>query len=83
MSIYDIEALAYSGLHRDKTYRLRRTTAPTAPIASFEDSLRAASPRRSDRPAGPGRQVPLSTACSRRRPAEIERYCDRALMAQD
>ena len=81
MSIYDIEALAYSGLHRDNTYRLRRTTAPTTPICSFEDicaQLRLGDP--TDPPA-----LAAKSLCDRLLKAatgEIERYCDRALMAQ-
>ena len=66
MSIYDIEALAYSGLHRDMTYRLRRVTPPTAPVATFEEAcaqLRLGDP--TDPPAVAAK--PLVDRLSRRR----------------
>ena len=71
MTIYDIEALAYSGLHGDMTYRLRRVTPPTAPVATLEEAcaqLRLGDP--TDAPAQaaspqPPRPNPI---------AEAERY---------
>ena len=82
MSIYDIEALAYSGLHRDMTYRLRRVTPPTAPVATFEEAcaqLRLGDPN--DTPAQAAK--PLVDRLVKAAAAEIERYCDRSLMSQE
>jgi uncharacterized phiE125 gp8 family phage protein len=82
MSIYDIEALAYSGLHRDMTYRLRRVTPPTVPVATFEEAcahLRLGDP--TDAPAQAAK--PLVDRLVKAAGAEIERYCDRALLTQE
>ena len=81
-SIFDIEALAYSGLHRDMTYRLRRITPPAVPVATFEEAcahLRLGDP--TDTPALEPK--PLVDRLVKAAAAEIERYCDRSLMSQE